>query len=91
MLHSFQSVQKHLCRENGTKENSQILRALDALQKQALVLFEKSDFITSKDGEYLFPFAGRAARQLLQKWVLQGFVISDTSKKNRKYTLNQKK
>ena len=91
MLHSFQSVQKHLCMENGSKEDSQILRSLDARQKQALVLFEKSDFITAKDVEGLFNFASRTARQLLQKWVRQGFiVVSDPSKKNRRYKLNQK-
>lgn len=92
MLHSFQSVQKHLCAEELPKEETLNIQALDTRQKQALVLFEKSDFITAKDVEDLFHFAGRTARQLLQKWVKQGFiVISDPSKKNRKYKLNQKK
>ena len=63
---------------------------LDARQKQALLFFEKNAFITSKDVEELFHFAGRTARQLLQKWVKQGFVVvADPSKKARKYKLNK--
>jgi len=53
-------------------------------------LFEKKEFITSKDIEELFHFAGRTARQLLQKWVKQGFVVvAEPSKKARKYKLNK--
>ena len=75
--------------ERDEKEVKGYFRALDARQKQALALFEKNEFITAKDVEELFHFAGRTARQLLQKWVRQGFVaVADPSKKARKYKLN---
>ena len=90
MLYSFQSVQKHLQLQGTEKDQSHAISALDARQKQALVLFEKNEFITSKDVEELFHFAGRTARQLLQKWARQGFVVvADPSKKARKYKLNK--
>ena len=90
MLYSFQSVQKHLQAHSTAQDQSRNINALDARQKQALVLFEKNEFITSKDIEELFHFAGRTARQLLQKWVKQGFiVVADPSKKSRKYKLNK--
>ena len=90
MLYSFQSVQKHLQLQGTEKDQSRAINALDARQRQALVLFEKNEFITSKDVEELFHFAGRTARQLLQKWVRQGFiVVADPSKKARKYKLNK--
>lgn len=90
MLYSFQSVQKHLQLQSAEKDQSKVINSLDARQKQALVLFEKSEFITAKDVEELFHFAGRTARQLLQKWVRQGFiVVADPSKRARKYQLNK--
>lgn len=89
MLYSFQSVQKHLQLQSAEKDQSKAINALDARQKQVLALFEKNEFITSKDIEELFHFAGRTARQLLQKWVRQGFVaVANPSKKARKYKLN---
>ena len=90
MLYSFQSVQKHLQAHSTAKDQSNDINTLDARQKQALVLFEKNEFITSRDIEALFHFAGRTARQLLQKWVKQGFiVVADPSKKARKYKSNK--
>lgn len=53
-------------RERDEKEVKGYFRALDGRQKQALALFEKNEFITAKEVEELFHFAGRTARQLLQ-------------------------
>ena len=90
MLYSFQSVQRHLETQRAANDQSKAINALDARQKQALILFEKSEFITSRDVEELFHFADRTARQLIQKWVRQGFiVVADPSKKARKYKLNK--
>ena len=77
-------------RKRDEREVKGDFNALDARQKQALVLFETNEFITSKDIEEIFHFAGRTARQLLQKWVKQGFiVVTDPSKKARKYKSNK--
>lgn len=71
------------------KDQTETINSLDSRQKQALISFEKSEFITAKEVKELFHFAGRTARQLLQKWVRQGFVaVADPSKKARKYKLN---
>lgn len=91
MLDSFRNIKKHLALQNKEKDQSLFIRSLDARQKQAITLFEKSNFITSKDLETLFQFSSRTSRQLTQKWVKEGFLkIFDNSKKNRKYTLNDK-
>ncbi|GHT22427.1 hypothetical protein AGMMS49953_01230 [Endomicrobiia bacterium] len=58
------------------------------LQKKILTLFEKTDFITSKNIKDLFKFSDRTARQLAQKLVTSGFLkIADKSQKARKYRL----
>ena len=88
MLHSFQSVQKHFESQKEDKDQSKDINALDSRQKQALMAFSEKDAFTSKDVEELFKFSGRTARQLLQKWVKQGFVtVLSTANKNRKYKI----
>lgn len=90
MLHAFKNVKKHLIKENTSRDDSEWIKNLDAKQRRALVLFNKSNFITSKELEELFQFSARAARQLAQKWVNEGFLmIADNSKKNRKYKLGK--
>ncbi len=90
MLESFNKIENHLEREKGQEDQSDKLRIFDARQKKILTLFEKNDYITSKDLEKLFKFSPRTARQLAQNLVNSGFLkIADKSKKNRKYILKK--
>lgn len=53
-----------------------------------LMLFRKSDSITSSEVERLFSISQRMARTLLKAWVESGFLwLADPAKKSRKYTL----
>lgn len=86
---SFEKVYEKAKLESGTKDLSPILRNLDVKQRKILQLFENQKTITSNDIAEFFNFAPRTARKLAQDWVEEGFlVIADSSKKSRKYTLN---
>jgi Fic family protein len=90
MLESFNKIESHLEREKGQEDQSDKLRIFDTRQKKILTLFEKNDYIISKDLEKLFKFSPRTARQLAQHLVKSGFLkIADKSKKNRKYILKK--
>ena len=79
---------KHFESQKEDKDQSKDINALDSRQKQALTAFSEKDAFTSKDVEELFKFSGRTARQLLQKWVKQGFVtVLSAANKNRKYKI----
>jgi Fic family protein len=89
MSESFNKIEEHFGKEKTQLDMSDKLRNLDARQKKILTLFDKTDFITSKDIEKLFKFSGRTSRQLAQKYVKSGFLkMEDASKKARKYTLS---
>ena len=89
MLESFNTIEKHIKKEDGQNDQSDRLKIFDTRQKKILTLFEKNDYITSHDLEKLFKFSPRTARQLAQNLVKSGFLkIADKSKKNRKYVLN---
>ena len=90
MALSFDAVQKR-AREaagQGKQDQSILLRKVDARQRKVLPLFDNSDEITAAEVGKLFELQQRTARDLCQKWVRSGFlVISDPSKKARKYRL----
>jgi Fic family protein len=92
MAESFDSVQARVreAARSGQKDQSQLLRGLDPRQRKALSLFQKSEWITAAQIAELFGLQPRTARNLCAKWVDSEFlVVSDLSKKNRKYVLHK--
>lgn len=90
LVKSFENVKiKALqAQQKGATDSSKALRQLDAKQRLALTLFQKQANITTKDIEELFNLRTRSASNLCQKWIKQGFlIISDPSKKSRRYAL----
>ncbi len=81
ILESFSKIEEHFTKERNQIDMSDKLINLDVKQKKILILFEKTDFITSKNIKDLFKFSDRTARQLAQKLVTSGFLkIADNSK-----------
>jgi Fic family protein len=92
MATSFERVRDQALREarKGGKDQAQLLRNLDAKQRKALALFEKSREITAKDIGKLFGYKPRTAALLCQRWVQNGFLETvDPAKKSRRYTLGE--
>ncbi len=90
MAESFENVRKRAraAAESGAQDRSAALRRLDPRQRAALELFRQRDMITSRDIEGLFGISQRAARNLLTRWVGDGFLlVADPAKKTRKYGL----
>jgi Fic family protein len=72
----------------GVKDESPQLRRLDARQRKALELFQRTELITSRDIESLFSVSQRTARNILRQWVKSDFlIVIDPAKKSRKYGL----
>jgi len=91
MATSFEKVRDQALREaeRGGKDQSKMLRNLDAKQRRALTLFQKSREITAKDIAELFGYQPRTATLLCQRWVEDGFLeTTDAAKKSRRYKLN---
>lgn len=90
MAESFESVSAR-CTEaaaQGEPDRSSLLRELDPRQRKAMILFRKSNTITSQDVADLFSITQRAARNLLSSWVGDQFVVvNDPAKKSRTYRL----
>ena len=90
MADSFESV-KHGTEKaaaGGANDHASALRRIDARQRKALELFQRSHTITSRDIETLFGLSQRAARNILTAWVQRDFlVVIDPAKKSRKYGL----
>jgi Fic family protein len=87
---SFERVKRRAqeAADAGGNDQSPQLRKLDARQRKALELFRQSDVITSRDVEQLFGISQRTARNILSRWVEDGFVIVvDRAKKSRRYGL----
>jgi Fic family protein len=90
MVTSFEKVHAQAKSEaqSGAADRSQLLRSLDAKQRKALTLFERSREVTAKEIAELFGFQQRPAAALCQRWVAEGFlVVADSSKKARRYRL----
>ena len=65
-----------------------MLRNLDAKQRRALRLFQKSREIVAKDIAKLFGYKPRTAALLCQRWVEKGYLeTTDPAKKSRRYKL----
>jgi Fic family protein len=90
MAESFENVRKRAreAAESGAQDHSAALRRLDPRQRAALEVFSRRDMITSRDIEGLFGISQRAARNLLTRWVGDGFLlVADPAKKTRRYGL----
>jgi hypothetical protein len=93
MAHSFEKVRDEASAESGRggSDQSKRLRDLDARQRKALVLFERSRKITAKDIGTLFGYKARMSALLCQKWVNAAFLrVTDPARKSRKYALTDK-
>ncbi len=91
MATSFEKVRDQALREaeRGGTDQSRALRNLDARQRRALTLFQKSREITGKDVAALFGYQPRTAALLCQRWVRDGFLeTTDPARKSRRYKLN---
>ena len=72
----------------GGTDQTRALRKLDARQRRALALFEQSQEVTAKEIAEIFGLKSRAAAELSQRWVEDGFfTVSNPSKKSRRYRL----
>jgi Fic family protein len=88
MSEAFNNIKKYFEKEKNQHDMSDRLHNLDTRKKKILTLFDKTDFITSRDIEKLFKFSARSARQLAQRLVKDKFLqVADKSKKTRKYKL----
>lgn len=66
------------------------LRQLDRRARMVLALFSRQEHITSADVAQTLGLSERMARVLLAEWVATGWlVVSDPSRKSRKYGLSQ--
>ena len=93
MAAAFEKVRDQAVREagQGGKDQSKVLRDLDARQRKALNLFHAAREITARDIADLFGFKPRTASLLCQRWVESGFLeMTDPAKKSRRYKLNDK-
>jgi Fic family protein len=90
MADSFESVRNRAAQaaEIGASDRSTALRKLDPRQRKGLILFRRTEVITSRDVEKLFTLSQRTARNLLASWVQCKFItVVDPAKKSRKYRL----
>jgi predicted HTH transcriptional regulator len=68
-----------------------LLRPLDHRARRILGLFAQQAIIQSGDVANLLGISTRQARELLSNWVAQGWlVVLDTSRRGRKYGLDEK-
>ncbi|MBN1932688.1 MAG: Fic family protein [Desulfobacterales bacterium] len=90
MAEAFEKVRDQAQREQrwGGKDQTMLLRTLDAKQRKVLPLFQNTQEIGAKDVAILFGYAPRTASLLCHKWVDAGFFeITSKSKKTRRYKL----
>jgi Fic family protein len=93
MATAFEKVRDQALREadKGGKDQSRLLRNLDAKQRRGLTLFRKSREIVAKDVAGLFGYKPRTAALLCQRWVAKGFLeTTDPAKKSRRYKLGDR-
>jgi Fic family protein len=91
MALSFEKVRDQALKESGHggKDQTRLLRNLDARQRKVLALFRDSREITAKEIGSLFGFQPRTSAQLCQRWVDSGFlVVTNAARKSRRYRLN---
>lgn len=77
--------------QEGAKDQSPVLRTLDARKRKVLTLFQDRDEIKTPDIGELFNVKPRTSTAICQKWIEEGFIIiTDPSRKARKYSLAEK-
>jgi len=87
---SFEAVSKRAeqAATVGTNDKHIQLRALDAMQRRSLELFQVQQEIASRDIQAFFNYKPRSATALLTRWVDDGFiVVTDPGLRTRKYSL----
>ena len=92
MADSFEKVQAQARREaaKGGKDQTGMLRALDARQRRALTLFQASREVAAKEIGGIFGLKPRSAALLCQRWVEGGFLeVASPSRKTRRYRLGE--
>jgi predicted HTH transcriptional regulator len=73
----------------GSPDQSALMRKLDPKQRKALELFKTFNTVTSRQIGELFGFKPRTSATLCTEWVKNGFLqIIDPSNKGRKYQLS---
>jgi Fic family protein len=90
MATSFEKARGQALREaeKGGKDQSRLLRYLDARQRKVLTLFQRSREIAAKDVARRFGLQPRTAALLCQRWAEKGFLeTTDPAKKSRRYKL----
>ena len=93
MAESFAKVRAEAARESekGGRDQSGLLRDLDARQRRALALFEASRKVAARQIGELFGLQARASALLCQKWVANGFLrLENPSRKARLYCLAER-
>jgi Fic family protein len=93
MAESFERVVERAAEaaDRGIPDRHRELRALDAMQRKALELFQFSETIASRDIQSFFGYKPRTATSLLSRWVASGFVvIVSPGKRMRRYALASK-
>lgn len=90
MAEAFEKIRAQAQAEQGKgrKDQSKLLRTIDAKQRKVLELFQDTQEIGSKEVASLFGYAQRTASLLCHKWVEAGFFeIASESRKTRRYKL----
>jgi len=91
MADSFEKVIVKMrdAQQNGSSDQSAVLRKLDARQRKVLKLFQKFETVTSQQIGKLFDFQPRTSTHVCSNWVKEGFFEAvGSSNKNRKYKLS---
>lgn len=93
MAHSFEIIKERAHAVGGEKkpDQSDILRTINAQQRQALNLFKRQRVITSQELASFLKVAPRTSRDLCAKWLKSDFIeIENPSRKARSYKLAPK-
>lgn len=75
--------------KKGVPQEPEQLRQLDHRARIVLSLFAKKNKITASDVAQVLGLSNRMARNLLQKWVKDGWIeTADTARRTRAYSLS---
>ena len=83
-----QEVSRSVHTDAETDTAWELLRPLDHRSRRVLGLFSGQETIQSSDVAHLLGISSRQARELLQRWTAEGWLImADPSRRGRKYRL----
>jgi Fic family protein len=91
MAEAFSIVRQKASTEKslGRGDQTNLLRNLSALQRQALELFKAQTSIASIDLSRHFKVSSRQALRYCTRWIEEGFFeVTDSGKRNRRYRLS---